>query len=422
MPTESDSQITEVFGSDCFRFVDQAVAQYLQEMLDHAFTKLNAMFDLNTEKPQLVCVRSHIAKPLLLFFPGRRSTLVFDQHLLDVSLFAAQSRLSAITKRETGRALLRLYSERLYRAGRFPDACIMVRSAALNLVNDSKSRTGSVDITVPLLDAFNQQRAIIAHELAHAVLRQLQGQELSEMERGYIDTVRPVFEETNAFINVTETEEIGFSSPTDMLERVAADPVLLEECICDSLALLASLPGAVDDASEITPTAVGLVHSLQTMQTLHLMDHVVSATPAFSEISLREPIAQGVARTFCFHAFAVHMTRRHFAGGAGEIPHTNEINHKLYEAQMSSLPRVLATSVRLADLENYLRGSGTAEAGFGHMTRRQVRDYLSLHIVPTSYLDPTPTERLRQLAELRDAEMVTPEEFEAKRAELLRRI
>jgi hypothetical protein len=380
-----DAEIQANFGRGCFAYVNGSLSETLQRMLDQIWAKLQSLYKFDLDKPELVSVRSHVAKPMMLTSAGDAPLIMYDQHLVEVSVLATSLRILQLTEVARRRSLLRLYAERLYRVGRFTDACLARCAADLHLDEvDLETEATDNERDSLIRDCFEQQRAVMAHELTHALLLLMDTEQRTGLAAAIVNFAGGVFS-TNDDFGELETRRLGFDSPTDMFNQVITDPVLLEEVVCDAVALMGILPPLIYRGSDVAEGAVAVIRSLQTIQALQLIDFVISAQGHVTQLDMSSMLVQGVARSLCFRAYAVSMG---FHSLESDLVEGQVIDDVIVANSSSPILTYLINEFDAPALENLLRQAGSENTEFGGWSTRQVRDYLKLNAEQVSFFNP----------------------------------
>jgi hypothetical protein len=399
--------ISAVYGDDCRERTSPTLAGFYLTAAESLLGYLGESFDQGlAPKPSVEVVHSAIARPTT-FLNGYSETLVYDQNLGQIfnrltSLVTEDAPAHAVDE-----YVYKLYAQRAFIVGRFRTSALFGLAAKA-----LQSQVGSLPQD-PANQAYKgrlvaaQEVFVIAHELVHTCLsRDAVGagertswyadlmrlahngpfyhadfpalsdkQEIeAAFDENYMDSIRNALRrrgvpDSDLPSQVRDSEKTRSLLETRerMAQLVTERTGLLQECVCDAFAVIASLKALTRHGHNPVEVSSGAVLALHNLRLMQFLDRVLTGRLGSSDIySLSDFFSHAVARVSMLRAFITALLALNGEHDAAEAIHRhlirlNEIhgtvvfnqvmhciNFSALESQLEQMPEMMASA---ADFE-----------------------------------------------------------------------
>jgi hypothetical protein len=294
-------------------------------------------------KPSFDVVHSAIARPTT-FRNGRSETLVYDQYLGQIFNRLTSLTIEDATAQAVDQYVYKLYAQRAFVVGKFWTSALfgLAAKAALGQV-DQPSKEGTTQAERGQLVAA-QEIFVIGHELVHTCLSRDSvgaGERTSwytdlmcvahkapfyhvdfpglsdrkEIEAAfdeeYMESIRSALRRRGIPTSdlpprVRDPEETRFllEMRERMVQIVIGQTGLLEECVCDAFAVIATLKALIRHGHNPVAVASGAVLALHHLRLIQFLDRILAGELGSSNIySLSDFFSQSAARVSMLRTF-----------------------------------------------------------------------------------------------------------------------
>jgi hypothetical protein len=351
--------INAAYGNDCRERTSPTLIGLYSSAAESLWTHLGESFDHAPRlKPSLEVVHSAIARPTT-FRNGQHETLVYDQYLGQIFNRLTSLTIEGASVHAVDQYMYRLYAQRAFVVGRFRTSALFGLAA--------KAALGQMDR--PPQDPTNQARRgqlvaaqeifVIGHELVHTCFsRDTVG--AAERTSWYTDLMQMAYnapfyhadfpdlsdrKEIEAAFDEDYTESIRsalrrrgipdsdlpprvrdpdetrrlFQVRERMVQMVAEQTELLEECVCDAFAVIATSKALVRNGRNPVSVASGAVLALHHLRLIQFLDRILAGQlGSYNIYSLSDFFSQAAARVSMLRTFISTLLVLNGKPGAAE--------------------------------------------------------------------------------------------------------